>query len=103
MEAAATRYRVMAYVVGIFLLVLCVGMYLEYGPPKDKTMVQIVGPIHGVLYMVYLAVAYDLYRRVEWPVSRMVAMVCAGLIPFLAFYVERRVLRDLPATEPARP
>lgn len=104
MEAATTRYRVLANVVGAFLLLLCVGVIVKYGPPRNDAIVSIVGPIHGFLYMVYLATAFDLYRRTRWPLGRMVAMVAAGLVPFLAFVTERRIVRELrPPTEPARP
>lgn len=95
MEGAVTRYRVLANVVGVFLLLLCVGMIVKYGPPRQDAMVSIVGPIHGFLYMVYLATAFDLYRRARWPLGRMVTMVAAGLVPFLAFVIERRIVREL--------
>ncbi|HEU5156573.1 MAG TPA: DUF3817 domain-containing protein [Streptosporangiaceae bacterium] len=101
MERAITRYRVLANVVGVFLLLLCLGMIVKYGPPQEETIVSIVGPIHGFLYMVYLASAFDLYRRARWPLGRMVAMVAAGLVPFLAFVIERRIVRDL--RTPAQP
>ncbi len=101
MEAAVTRYRVLANVVGVFLLLLCVGMVIKYGPPRQETIVSVVGPIHGFLYMVYLVTAFDLYRRARWPLGRMVTMVAAGLVPFLAFVIERRIVREL--RTPAQP
>jgi integral membrane protein len=93
-EAAVTRYRVMANVVGVLLLLLCVGMVIKYGPPGTDTLVAVVGPVHGLMYMVYLACAFDMYRRTRWPLVRMVAIVGAGLVPFLAFVVERRITRE---------
>lgn len=95
MKAAVLRYRVLANVVGVFLLLLCIGMVIKYGPPQDDAMVAVVGQVHGFLYMVYLVCAFDLYRRARWPLTRMVTMVAAGLVPFLAFVVERRIVRDL--------
>ena len=94
MDAAVTRYRVMANVVGALLLLLCAGVVIKYGPPRSETLASIVGPVHGVMYMVYLVSAYDVYRRVRWPLSRMAAMVGAGLVPFLAFVVERRITHE---------
>lgn len=88
----------MANVVGVFLLLLCIGMIVKYGPPKQEAIVSVVGPVHGLLYMVYLAFSFDLYRRVRWPLSRMVTMVAAGLVPFLAFVVERRIVREARAS-----
>jgi integral membrane protein len=97
-DAAVTRYRVLANVVGVFLLLLCVGMIVKYGPPEQEAIVALVGPVHGFLYMVYLVLSFDLYRRARWPLSRMVTMVAAGLVPFLAFVVERRIVRELRAS-----
>jgi integral membrane protein len=89
--SALARYRVMAYLVGTGLLVLClVGIPLQIaGMPE---VVQIVGPIHGFLYLIYLAAAYDLARRARFTLLQLAAMVAAGLLPFLAFVLERRVV-----------
>jgi integral membrane protein len=95
------RYRTMAYVVGALLIVLVfVAVPLKYlgGQP---TLSSIVSPVHGLLYMVYLAFAFDLYRRAGWPLSRMVAMVAAGLVPFLAFFVERKITHEVKTREEA--
>jgi integral membrane protein len=88
----------MAYVVGVFLLILTlVGMPLEY-VGHDKTVVAIVGPIHGFLYMVYLAVAFDLSLRARWPLRYTVAVLLAGTVPFLSFVAERKVTARIRAS-----
>ncbi|MFZ5850646.1 MAG: DUF3817 domain-containing protein [Actinomycetota bacterium] len=100
MSAAVTRYRLMAYVVGVGLLVLVfVAMPLKYlgGNP---TAVAVVGPVHGFLYMVYLVVALDLALRARWSLPRTVLVLLAGTIPFLSFVAERRVTRELAAPAP---
>jgi integral membrane protein len=90
-QSALTRYRVAAYVVGVFLLILTlVAMPLEY-IAHDKTLVAIVGPIHGFLYMVYLVVAFDLAMRARWPFKYTLGVLLAGTIPFLSFVAERKV------------
>ncbi|MFC5185726.1 DUF3817 domain-containing protein [Actinomadura harenae] len=94
MEAAIKRYRIMALLVGVMLLILVfVAMPLRYIGDQPGAS-AVVSPIHGLLYMVYLVTAFDLYRRAGWPLQKMVLMVAAGLVPFLAFYIERRVVRD---------
>jgi integral membrane protein len=101
-EAAINRYRVMAVVVGVMLLlVVFVGMPIRY-IGGNGTPSAIISPTHGMLYIVYLAVAFDLYRKAAWPLKQMVLMVTAGLIPFLAFYIERRIVRDARADLAAR-
>lgn len=91
LRGALLRYRVMAYAVGVGLLVLVlVGVPLQYLAGRPA-VVQIVGPIHGILYIVYLLSAADLTRRGRWPLSQLLGVVLAGLVPFVAFIVERRV------------
>jgi hypothetical protein len=50
---------------------------------------------HGFLYIIYLVTAVDLARRARFTLGQMVAMVCAGFVPFLAFYIEARVARRI--------
>jgi len=94
-RGALLRYRVMAYVVGTGLLILVfVGVPLQYGA-GEPAVAQVVGPIHGFLYIVYLATALDLARRAQFRLLQLAAMVGAGFVPFLAFVVEHRVARRI--------
>jgi len=101
-HGALIRYRIMAWIVGVGLLALVlVGMPLKYIGHVD-TVVAIVGPIHGFLFMVYLVLTFDLARRANWPFPRMVLVMAAGTIPFLSFWTERKVSRDwAPTAEPS--
>jgi integral membrane protein len=87
----------MAYIVGVGLIMLVfVGIPLQYGAHFDG-VVKVVGPLHGFLYLVYLVFALDLWRRERWSLVRIVAMVAAGFVPGLAFYVERQMTRRFTA------
>jgi integral membrane protein len=87
------RFRVIAYVVGVFLLVLAlVAMPLKYLGDDDRA-VAVVGPMHGFLYMVYLVLGADLALRARWSVRGTVAVLAAGTVPFLSFFAERVVTR----------
>jgi integral membrane protein len=91
--AALTRYRLIAYVVGVVLILLVViGMPLKY-LFDQPVIVQTVGPAHGFLYMVYLVAAFDVARRANWPLKRMALVMLAGTVPFVSFYAERVVTR----------
>lgn len=91
LRGALRRYRVTAYIVGVGLLVLVgVGMPLQYGAGQPG-LVAVLGPIHGLGYIVYLVAAMDLGRRAHLTLLQMAAIVGAGLVPFLAFFVERRI------------
>jgi integral membrane protein len=92
--AAMRRYRIAAWITGIGLLVLTVGLPLKYLWGND-TIVAVVGPIHGFLYMAYLLTTADLAYRDRWPVGRAVLVALAGTIPFVSFVAERKVTRPL--------
>lgn len=91
MGAALTRYRVIAWIVGVVLIVLVlVAMPLKYLAHRPE-LVQTIGPVHGFLYMGYLALAFDLARRAGWAYSRTLLVLLAGTVPFLSFVAERKV------------
>ena len=46
---------------------------------------------------------FDLYRRVRWPLSKVTLIVLAGIIPFLTFYVERKIVAELRQRADAEP
>jgi integral membrane protein len=102
-QGALIRYRIIAWTVGVVLLVLVlVAMPIKYIGGNDA-LVAIVGPIHGFLFIVYVVLTFDLGRRAKWPLGRMVLVMLAGTIPFLSFWAERKVSRSwIPSTsEPA--
>ncbi len=93
MQGALTRYRVIAWIVGVVLIALVVvGMPMKYLGGND-VVVATIGPGHGFLYMLYLAASFDLSRRAGWPLKRTVLVMLAGTVPFLSFYCERVVTR----------
>jgi integral membrane protein len=99
--AALIRYRVMAYVVGVALVLLvAVGVPLKYLADQPQ-LVATVGPLHGFLFMVYLVAAFDVGRRAGWSLVRMGLVMIAGTIPFLSFYAERQVTRWHRHAQPA--
>ena len=88
------RYRVMAWIVGVGLVVLVfVGVPLKYAA-HQQLVVEIVGPLHGFLYIVYLLVAFELAVRRRWPIWKAVLVLGAGTVPLLSFVVERWVTRN---------
>ena len=94
---ALLRYRVMAYVVGVLLVVLVlVGMPLKY-LADNGAVVTWTGVPHGWLYMVLIITAYDLGRRVHWPWARLILIALAGTVPFLSFVAEHYARKDVQA------
>lgn len=96
-RSALLRYRIMAWVVGILLVVLVlVGLPLKY-IWGDGRVVTWTGMPHGWLYMVLLITAYDLGRRVNWSIKWFLAIMAAGTVPFLSFVAEHFATKDVRA------
>lgn len=89
-RAALLRYRVLAWATGIGLLVLTLGVVVKYLFHGGDTIVAVMGPIHGFLYIVLLLTTFDLGTRVRWPWARVILTMLAGTVPFLSFYAERK-------------
>lgn len=91
MRGALLRFRIMAYVTGVGLIVLCcIGVPLRYAGGND-TVVAIVGPAHGVFYILYLLASLELAVRGRWRLDRLILVMAAGTIPFMSFVAERNV------------
>ena len=92
-----TFFKVMAFIVGVGLLVLVVEMVLSYGfgMKGDDNPLHWWPQPHGFIYMVYLVATALLGFKVGWSLPKMVGVMLAGVVPLLSFYVEHRVAQDV--------
>lgn len=98
--ASLRRYRVMAWITGVFLLILCVEMFVKYVvKPGDEVLrwIEWIPYAHGWIYVLYLVTVIDLWGKVRWGFKRLAALVFAGVVPVLSFVVEARVHREVEA------
>lgn len=113
MKSALLRYRFMATVVGVLLVVLVLvgvplanfdgtGMWylipatpavFPVGSPAHdvgEAITTYLGVAHGWLYMLFLVAAFLLARRARWDLPFTVVTLVCGTIPLLSFWAERR-------------
>jgi integral membrane protein len=91
--AALTRYRAMAWIVGILLIALVlVAVPIKYAAHVDGP-VTVLGTLHGWLYFIFFLTACDLAIRARWSLRDTVLTVLAGTVPVLSFYAERVATR----------
>lgn len=91
MDAALKRYRVMAYITGVSLIILVlVMMPLRYIGGNAQPS-ELFSPFHGAMYMLYVVTVFDLFMRMKWELVKMVWVMLAGCIPFVSFVVERQI------------
>lgn len=94
-QAALIRYRVMAYTVGVLLVLLMLfAVPMKYFGNDDR-WVTWFGVPHGWLYMLLILTAIDLGRRVKWSIRNVILIALAGTIPFLSFVAEFIARRDV--------
>lgn len=98
MTGTLTRYRVMATVVGVLLIVLIlIGMPLKYlfedGSDLQelgKWITEYLGVAHGWLYMIFLVTAFLLSRKAGWELGFTIVTLLCGTVPVLSFWAEHR-------------
>src|SRR6201988_4311251 len=93
MHAAALRYRVMAYITGVLIIVVCfVGIPLQVAA-HNTFIVNDIGTVHGFLYIVYIIFAYVLAQKLNMNVGPTLWVLLAGSVPVMPFCVERWMMR----------
>jgi len=99
-ERAFRRYRIMSFVTGTTLLILCVFLGLHTWDltlwKRLKILVTVVGIGHGVvLYPIYMVMCFQFWLKSHFHVAQLVFMLLAGFVPGLAFYMEHRMRQRL--------
>ena len=90
MRAAALRYRVMAYITGVLIIVVCfVGIPLQI-VAHNTIISNEVATVHGFLYIVF---AYILAQKLKMKIGPTVLLLLAGTVPIMTFFVERWMMR----------
>jgi integral membrane protein len=101
-ESALLRYRIVALIVSVLLVVLFfIGIPLQFGAGIGAVD-EIVGIAHGVFfYPLYILLTFDLGRRVRMHPIQIVLTAAAGTIPLVSFYAERRTTQYMREREAA--
>lgn len=101
MKGALTRYRVMAWVTGVFLLIMTVWLVvgysvLGYGEAGAKpALYSVAWTGHGWFYFFYLIAAVDLTFRMRWSIVATIGILLAGTIPFASFFADHWVTKKV--------
>jgi integral membrane protein len=131
-RSALKFYKVLAYLTGTMLLLLCAELAARYGfgqylfaggtnavtgqpfgfgfadaePPGVLGGVNLsvaVLIVHGWMYVVYLMSNFRLWSLMRWPFLKLVLLALGGVVPFLSFIVEKKVHAEVEAELAANP
>jgi integral membrane protein len=90
-------FKITAVLEGISYLVLFSNM-LFIKPTNFElyhTLLYPIGMSHGVLFIGYVLLAFIVKKSQNWSLKTLAIILIASLIPFGAFYVEKKYLKNV--------
>lgn len=88
------RFRLVAFAEAVTWLVLIAAVVAKRGFGVEGAT-TVIGPVHGVVFLAYLASVAFLREELNWSGRRALVAVAAAIVPLGAFLVvERRLLAD---------
>ncbi|MCW2610206.1 MAG: hypothetical protein JWM15_1452 [Cryptosporangiaceae bacterium] len=94
-----TLFRVAAVAEACSWAGLLIGMFFKYGPADNEIGVKIFGPIHGMLFLLYVLSVLLVRSPLRWSVPRTLVGLLASIPPFATIWFERKVLREVRTAE----
>ena len=93
------------YAVGLaegtsFLVLLLIGMPLKY-IAHQPLAVKVIGPIHGTLFLLYVALVLLSAFLSSWKWTRALVGVISSVVPLGPFFFDASVKREIEAIEGA--
>jgi len=94
LKTSLGRLRVVGFLEGwSFLILLGIAMPLKY-IWKIPEGVQVVGMLHGVLFVAYGLLVIQVKIEHSWPFKKMALALVASILPFGPFVADRRLFRE---------
>ena len=88
------RLRLLGLMEGVSLLVLMgIAMPLKYLADRPES-VQVMGWIHGVLFVLYGFTVLHAWQKLRWPFVRAVHCMIAAVLPTGTFWIDGRLRRE---------
>ncbi|MFA7265867.1 MAG: DUF3817 domain-containing protein [Candidatus Nanopelagicales bacterium] len=93
MPRIAVAFRVAAIAEAFSWLGLLIGMFFKYGPAENPIGVEIFGPIHGGIFVLYLLIVLLCIRPLKWGIGTTLLALAAAIPPFFTLLFEMWALR----------
>ena len=85
-------FRITALAEAASFVALLIATYVKYGQ-DEPAGVQVLGPIHGLLFVAYVILALDLARQASWRARTTLWVLIGAVLPFGGFVVDRWLAR----------
>ncbi|MEG0183637.1 MAG: DUF3817 domain-containing protein [Stenotrophomonas sp.] len=81
-------FAAVAFIEALTWAGLLAGMWLKYGPQANVALVKVFGPLHGVAFLVYVAVTLFAAVRLRWPWWASALALLAAIPPLVTLPLE---------------
>lgn len=89
-------YRKTAIIEGIsYLILLFIAMPIKYILDIAEP-VKYFGWIHGVLFLVYMAILIITSLKYRWSIKRIIIYVIGSVLPFVPFILDKNLKKEYP-------
>lgn len=90
-------FKYIAFLEGISLIVLFTNMLLikPFNMELYKSLLFPIGMAHGLLFLLYIAIATLLKFELKWSFKKYFIICIASVLPFGTFYIEKKYLTQL--------
>ncbi len=86
-------FRIVSFFEGVsYLLLLFVATPIKY-LSEDPSYVKMLGMPHGILFVVYVILAFMLKTPEKWNGKAFGTVLVASILPFGTFYVDKKYLQ----------
>ncbi len=90
MEKALARFKFISYLAGVVLILFTIEITLKYSGILE---IPWFAQLHGIVYMVYVVIAFDISRKAKLSLRETFLVLIAGTIPVMSFVAESRIRR----------
>ena len=90
MDKALARFKFIAYLAGVVLILFTIEITLKYSGILE---IPWFAQLHGIVYMVYVVIAFDISRRAKLSLRDTFLILIAGTIPVMSFIAESKIRR----------
>jgi integral membrane protein len=89
-------FKFIAIAEGFSYLILLVNMLFIKNNNLElyKSLLFPIGMSHGLLFIIYLYLSFFVKNKLNWAIKDLLVVILGSLIPFGAFYIEKKYLKN---------
>ena len=93
MFSLLNSFRITAFLEGLsYILLLGIAVPVKY-LAGDPSYVKLLGMPHGLLFVLYIALAVLMAQNYKWTRKTLAIVLIAAIIPFGTFYIDNKYLK----------